>query len=140
MSRVDGTVLALDFGTTKIGIAVGQTITRTARPLLTLKASKGVPKWEELDQLLKEWQPVALVVGRPLHMDGSSQEMTELADGFARKLEGRYHLPLFQVDERLSSHEAETILDETYGKQGYAPEDVDKLAASLILEGWLQQQ
>jgi putative Holliday junction resolvase len=140
MSAVDGTVLALDFGTTKIGIAVGQTITRTARPLVTLKANKGTPNWEELDQVLKEWQPVALVVGRPLHMDGTTQEMTELADAFALKLEQRYHLPLYQVDERLSSHEAEAILDEMHGKQRYPREDVDKLAASLILEGWLQQQ
>ena len=140
MNAVDGTVLALDFGTTKIGIAVGQTITRTARPLITLKAKRGVPNWEELDQVVKEWQPVALVVGRPLHMDGTTQEMTELADAFARKLQQRYPLPLFQVDERLSSHEAETILDEMYGKDRYPREDVDKLAASLILEVWLQQQ
>jgi putative Holliday junction resolvase len=140
MSQVEGTVLSLDFGTNKIGIAVGQTITRTARPLATIKAHKGRPDWEELDQLLKEWQPVALVVGRPLHMDGSTQEMTELADTFASQLEQRYHLPLFQEDERLSSHEAEAILDENYGRQQYAPEEVDKLAASLILEAWLQQQ
>jgi putative Holliday junction resolvase len=140
MSQVEGTVLGIDFGTSKIGFAVGQTITRTARPLITLKASDGQPQWEELDRLLKEWQPVALVVGRPLHMDGSTQEMTDLADAFASQLEQRYHLPLFQVDERLSSHEAEVMLDESYGKQQYPAEEVDKLAASLILEAWLQQQ
>lgn len=140
MNAIEGTVLGVDFGTSKIGLAVGQTITRTARPLLTLQADRGTPRWEELDRIIKEWQPVALVVGRPLHMDGSTQEMTELADGFAEQLRKRYHLPLYPVDERLSSHEAESILEETHGKQGYTPQDVDKLAASLILEAWLQQQ
>ncbi|MDH5183470.1 MAG: Holliday junction resolvase RuvX [Gammaproteobacteria bacterium] len=140
MSTLSGTVIGMDFGTSKIGIAVGQTITQTSRPLLTIKSKKGKPNWAELDQIIKEWQPVALVVGRPVHMDGTEQEMTEKADKFARQLEQHYRLPLFQIDERLSSHEAESLLDEAYGKQHYAREEVDKLAASLILQTWLQQQ
>jgi len=140
MSKVSGTVIGFDFGTNKIGIAVGQTITQTARPLITIKAKKGKPNWAELDQIIKEWQPVALVVGRPVHMDGTEQEMTEKADKFTRQLQNQYRLPLFQTDERLSSHEAESLLDDEYGKNRYAPEEVDKLAASLILQGWLQQQ
>ena len=96
MSKVSGTVIGFDFGTTKIGIAIGQTITQTARPLITIKAKKGKPNWAELDQIIKEWQPVALVVGRPVHMDGTEQEMTEKADKFTRQLQNQYHLPLFQ--------------------------------------------
>ncbi|MDH5361552.1 MAG: Holliday junction resolvase RuvX [Gammaproteobacteria bacterium] len=140
MSTISGTVIGMDFGTRKIGIAVGQTFTQTARPLQTIKAKNGKPDWSELDRILKEWQPVALVVGRPVHMDGTEQEMTEKADRFARQLEHRYRVPLFQADERLSSHEAESLLDEEFGKQQYAREEVDKLAASLILQAWLKQQ
>lgn len=140
MNNISGTIIGIDFGTGKIGIAVGQTITQTARPLITIKAKKGKPNWAELDQIINQWQPVALVVGRPVHMDGTEQEMTERADKFARQLEQHYRLPLFQTDERLSSHEAESLLDEAYGKQHYAREEVDKLAASLILQTWLQQQ
>ncbi|MBD3670279.1 MAG: Holliday junction resolvase RuvX [Gammaproteobacteria bacterium] len=140
MSRPQGAVMGLDYGTKKIGLAIGQTITRTSRPLATIKARDGKPDWEALDRLIKEWQPVALVVGRPLHMDGSEQEMTRRADKFANRLEQRYRLPLFRVDERLSSQEAENLLDEMHGKGLYADDEVDRMAASLFLETWLQQQ
>ncbi|MBD3609978.1 MAG: Holliday junction resolvase RuvX [Gammaproteobacteria bacterium] len=140
MTELSGTILGFDFGTKKIGIAIGQTITATANPLQTITAKDGKPNWQELQQLIDQWQPVALVVGRPVHMDGSEQPLTKMADKFANRLRQHYKLPVIQTDERLSSQEAEALLDELHGKNRYDASEVDKMAASLILQSWLQQR
>ncbi len=123
--------MAFDFGMGKIGVAVGQKVTRSANPLTILRARDGIPNWDELGALIKEWQPGQLVVGLPLNMDGTPSEMSRLAEKFSRKLHGRYNLPCDTTDERLSSFEAAE----------YAEKDqqVDAIAAKLILETWLSQ-
>lgn len=128
--------LGFDFGSKRIGVAVGQELTRSARALVTLNNRNGAPDWEAITRLITEWQPAAMVVGLPLNLDGSDHEVTRLARRFGNRLSGRYNLPVYTMDERLSSAEAEAQLAE----QGrYEKADIDKLAAQLILQGWLEQ-
>lgn len=131
------TLLGFDFGTKRIGVAVGQELTCSARALITLNSRDGAPDWEAISRLIAEWQPAALVVGLPLNLDGSDHEITRLARRFGNRLRGRYNLPVYTIDERLSSAEAEALL----AAQGrYEKEDVDKVAAQIILQSWLEQQ
>ncbi|HHL45684.1 MAG TPA: Holliday junction resolvase RuvX [Gammaproteobacteria bacterium] len=134
-----GCILGFDYGQRRIGIAVGQTLTRTAQALTTLQSRDGKPDWKAIQQLLEEWRPVRLIVGLPLHLDGEEQEITHAARRFANQLHGRFGLPVSHADERLSSVEAEQILTETQGAGRYDKQAIDKLAAQLILQGWLEQ-
>jgi len=132
-------LLGFDYGTRQIGVAVGQMITGQARELCVLKAQNGVPDWQQIEALLKEWQPDALVVGLPLNMDGSPSEMSERAEKFARRLHGRYQLPVHTHDERLTTYEAKGQRLAQSQRGGYRERPVDALAAALLLEGWLEQ-
>ncbi len=87
---MSGTLLAFDFGTKSIGVAIGQRITGTARPLTAIKANDGTPDWTQFEKLLKEWQPELVVVGLPLNMDGTNQPLTDRARKFANRLHGRF--------------------------------------------------
>ncbi|MBE0510339.1 MAG: Holliday junction resolvase RuvX [Chromatiales bacterium] len=129
-------LLGFDFGSKRIGVAVGQELTGTARELLTLNNRDGAPDWAAISRLLAEWQPDALVVGLPLNLDGSDHDVSRMARRFGNRLRGRYNLPVFHIDERLSSSEAEALLS---GQGRFDKADVDKLAARLILESWLNQ-
>jgi len=132
------TVLGFDFGKQRIGVAVGQRITGTASPLQTLQSKNGKPDWEAIGKLVGEWQPGALVVGMPRNMDGSEHELTKIITRFGNQLHGRYGLPVHYVDERLSSREAALSL-----APGVARRDkgaIDRVAAQLILQTWLDQQ
>lgn len=131
------TLLGFDYGTSKIGVAVGQMLTRTATPLTTLLSVKSKPDWDRINQLIHEWQPEALVVGLPLKLDDSATEMTEPARKFARQLQGRYQLPVHMADERLSSREAWSRIG---GKAVHNVRQIDAMAAKLILETWLSVQ
>jgi len=136
-----GTTLAFDYGTRRIGVAVGDCIHATASALLTLKARDGVPPWNELDALVAEWQPVTLVVGIARHADGNESTMGTLARTFAATLEERYGLPVELVDESLTSRAADAELRELR-KSGLLPrrvrpDDSDRIAARLILEAWM---
>jgi putative holliday junction resolvase len=106
----DGTVLAFDFGSRRIGVAVGEMMLGTARPLTTISAEGNDARFAAIAKLIAEWQPDRLVVGLPLSLDGEVQEMTERCRRFARQLEGRYRLPVTLVDERLTSTEADERL------------------------------
>ena len=132
------TLLGFDYGTKRIGVAVGQDITRTVTPLTTLHSQNNKPDWDAISKLITEWQPDRLVVGLPLHLDGSVQALTESVQRFGNQLKGRYNLPVEMVDERLTSHEAETELAARGGETAKA--DIDALAAALILQSWLDQQ
>ena len=103
---MSGTFLSFDFGTKSIGVAVGQRITGTARPLPALKAQDGKPDWNIIEKLLKEWQPEAVIVGLPLNMDGTEQPLTARARNFANKIHGRFGVKITLHDERLSTVEA----------------------------------
>lgn len=142
MNILTGTVLGFDYGNTRIGVAVGQTVTRTASPLPTLSAQHGQPDWSQIGALIAEWQAVALVVGLPANMDGTPSEMTKAACRFARQLEGRFALPVHLIDERLSSHAAEERLADSHlsKKRRRDKRSVDAVAAQIILETWLNDR
>lgn len=131
------TLLAFDFGRKRIGVAVGQSVTGTAAPLATLVARDGQPDWEEVEHIITTWQPAALVVGLPCHLDGTEQDITTEARRFARRLESRYGLPVHLVDERLTSYEAERWVEEQRMSNTI---DVDQIAAQIILQNWFDQR
>lgn len=130
-------VLGFDFGMKRIGVAVGQTISMQASTLKTLKAKDGVPNWQELESLIKEWQPHELVVGLPLNLDGSMQQITFAAKKYAKKLRARYDLVVHEEDERLSTVEARAMLFDEGGYQALKKAEVDSLAAVVITQQWL---
>jgi len=130
-TREINTLLCFDFGTKRIGVAVGQFITQTATPLQTVKNKNKRPDWDHIKRLIDEWQPDALIVGVPLNMMGEMQEMTVASEKFMRQLHGRFHLPVYDVDERLSSFEAAQRTGKTT--------DLDPVAAQAILETWFAE-
>ena len=130
------TVLAFDFGTKSIGCAVGQSITGTAQALPAFKAQNGIPDWTQIERCLKEWKPTCLVVGLPLNMDGTEQELTLLARKFANRLHGRFGLPVKLQDERLTTTEARAEIFSRGGYKALNKSKVDGISACLILESW----
>ena len=136
MSAGPETLLAFDYGEKHIGVAVGQTLTGTANPLETIRVTGSRPDWSAITRVVDTWQPDALVVGLPLNMDGSEQEMTDLARRFGRQLEGRFGMPVHLVDERLSTREARNRLQQ----DGRADLGADPVSAQIILEDWFSSQ
>jgi putative Holliday junction resolvase len=128
------TLLGFDYGKHRIGIAVGQDITGTATALCTLACHDGRPDWGNISRLIAEWTPAALVVGLPLHADGSDSTTTVAARRFAGELEARYQLPVYSMDERLSSHAATELLRDAPEKNR---DGIDAVAARIILQNWL---
>ncbi|MCJ8316348.1 Holliday junction resolvase RuvX [Idiomarina sp.] len=131
------TIIGFDFGTKSIGVAVGQSVTGTASPLSALKAKDGIPNWDAIEQLFKEWQPERLVVGLPLNMDGSEQPLTQRAKKFGNRLHGRFGLPVSFQDERLTSTAAREELFNSGGYKKLEKGLVDSQAALLIVEDFL---
>ena len=132
------TYLGFDFGTKKIGVAVGQTDTSSASPLQTIRSINQTPNWDVIGQLIREWQPVGLVVGISRQQDGTDNPVTPRMLKFCRQLDGRYALPVYQQDETLSTFEAKQLLfDEVSLGAAKLWEVQDQLAAQLILQSWL---
>lgn len=123
------TYLGFDFGLSRIGVAVGQSVTGTANPLVVLKARDGIPDWGIIEKLIREWKPARVIVGLPLNMDGTKSDMTALAEKFARKLHGRFGVAIAMADERLTSNAAKEYVEDG--------ELLDAIAAKLIIETWL---
>lgn len=134
----EGILLAFDYGTHFIGVAVGQELTGTATALTTVRSHNCKPDWKSIDSLVDQWRPSRLVVGLPLNMDGTEHDLTRAARRFGNQMAGRYNLPVEAVDERLTSIEAEQILSAAGGRPEKA--EVDKLAAQLILQTWLDER
>ncbi len=133
------TFMAFDYGLSRMGVAIGQTVTKTATPQSPLKAKDGQPKWDEIAKLIEQWQPDAFVVGLPLNMDGSLSDMAQRAIKFAKRLHGRFGKPYFLCDERLSSREAKEQVMAEQGYTNFGKVSVDGLAAQLILETFFSQ-
>lgn len=131
------TVMGFDFGTTTIGVAIGQTLTRTATPLTCLPARDGIPDWQLVERLVREWEPDAFVVGIPLNMDGTPTALAPHARKLGNRLKERFRKPWFDADERLSTREAWSEL-EARGKTKGGQRRVDDVAAALVLESWLE--
>lgn len=132
------TFLGFDFGNKKIGAAVGQLTTLTASPLQTIRSIHQKPDWEKITGLINEWRPSGLVVGISRQADGTDNAITPRMLKFSRQLEGRYRLPVYLVDESLTTFEAKLLLfDELNVRADKLWEVQDQLAAQLILQTWL---
>jgi putative Holliday junction resolvase len=131
-----GTVLSFDFGERRIGVAVGELQLRVAHPLVTIEAVANEVRFARIEALLKEWQPVLLLVGLPLALDGTDHAMTALARRFAQRLQGRYGIETRLVDERFTSVEAERQAGDLGLDRRKSRSRVDQLAAKLILESY----
>jgi putative Holliday junction resolvase len=131
-----GTVLGFDFGTKRIGIAVGETLTGIASPLGAIEGEANDTRFTAIAKYVEEWKPVGFVVGRPRHGDGSEHAVARLAEKFARRLRERHKLPVVFVDETLSSATAEA---ELRGRRTRAARttDIDAMAAAIILQSFL---
>ena len=133
------TVLGLDYGTKKMGVAVGQTLTRTAMGIGVIPVKQRQPDWAQLDTLVQRWKPGAFVIGMPYNMDGSESPMSEAARQFALTVSARYDRHCHTIDERLSTREAREITrenNERIGKKHNDRAKVDAMAAQLLLESW----
>ena len=129
------TALAFDYGTQRIGVAFGQSISSTAKAVTILKAKDGVPDWDQIQKLIDEWKPGLLVVGLPYNLDGTESKLLTQAIKFARRLNGRFNLPSFGIDERLSSKAAiEKVVKDSHGNKNQTA--IDDIAAQIILESW----
>ena len=134
-----GVYLGFDFGYKRIGVAVGQSVTGSAKPLKTEPAKEGVPDWRSIANLVQSWKPQALIVGLPTCIDGSEQYTTAAAKQFATELMTRFHLPVHLVDERLTTVEARAHLFEQGGYRKIKKTPIDSIAACIILEQWLHE-
>jgi putative Holliday junction resolvase len=128
-ARIPQSLLAFDFGTRRIGVATGNAFLKSAEALRHIAADSDALRFAAIEKLIKEWQPDALVIGVPFHPDGAEHAMTLAARRFGRQLKGRFRLPVYEVDERYTSVEAESL----------GARDVDSTSAALILEQYFRE-
>lgn len=129
-------VLGFDFGTRRIGVAVGNELLASARELDPLAARDGIPDWQQVARLVEEWRPDLFVVGLPLTADGEEQPMSTRARKFGKRLFGRFGVPCEMVDERGSTGEAKVIARERGHRGSWKDDGVDGISAVLIVERW----
>ena len=130
--------MSFDYGTEKIGIAIGQSISSTAEPLTIIRAKDGIPNWSQITSLIESWRPNFFVVGLPYNLDGSDSKLLQRALKFAQRLNGRFNIPTFGIDERLSSEAAK----EKYkigNPKNTVRKEIDDVAAQIILETWFSE-
>ena len=134
------TVIAFDFGLKRTGVAIGNTLTGSASPECTLISLHDKPDWDKISQLVTEWQPTQFVVGLPVEEEGQSNPLLKRVERFCNQLNGRYNLPVDQENEQFSSIEASerlTLQRQSGRKQKVTKDEIDKIAASIILERWM---
>jgi len=139
-ARATGTVLAFDFGTRRIGVAIGEILLGQARALTTIASEENAKRFAAIAGLIAEWQPSHLIVGLPTSPDGSEHEMTRRCRRFSRQIESRFGLPVTLVDERFSSSEAEVRLAEEGLNWQSRKQRVDAVAAQIILQDYFDAQ
>ena len=128
-------IMAFDFGTQKMGMAVGQSLIESANPLALFPMKDGIPNWDELLKIVKQYQPNLFLVGLPLNMDETESELSTRARKFARRLRHQTNIETLMVDERLTTREARGEL-ESYHAQGRKKVSADSIAAALFIESW----
>lgn len=133
------TLLGFDFGTKSIGVAIGQEVTGTASPLEALPARDGIPNWDSIEALYQQWAPQLVVVGLPLNMDGTKQQVTFAAQKFANRLHAKFKVPVQTIDERLTTVDAKSRLFELGGYKKLSKGKVDSVSACLIIESYFEQ-
>ena len=133
------TIIGFDFGKKYIGVAVGQELTGSASPLGSIKANDGIPNWDSLASYLTEWQPDFIVVGLPLNMDGSEQQLTIDAKKFGNRVAGRFGIKVEFQDERLTTADAKEQLFNRGGFKNLKKDNIDAESARLIIESFFEQ-
>lgn len=131
-------ILGFDFGTKYIGVAIGQELTGTARPLGSIKANDGIPNWDNISHYLNEWQPDLVVVGLPLNMDGTEQPMTKSAKKFGNRIHGRFGIQVAFQDERLTTADAKAQLFQQGGYKNLKKDNIDAQSAVIIIESYFE--
>lgn len=139
-AAAQGTVLAFDFGEKRIGVAHGETTLRQAHPLSVIKGEANAERFAAIAALIREWQPVRLVVGMPLSLDGEPHAMSARCTRFANQLRGRFGLPVDYAEERLSSFEAGELLRESGHDARSARQHIDAVAAQVILQSYFDSR
>ena len=137
-TKAPKSLLGFDFGTKSIGVATGQMITATAQPINAIKANDGIPNWDIVEKVIKEWQPDLVVVGLPLNMDGTEQPITKRAKTFANRLNGRFGVKTALQDERLTTASAKEFIFDRGGYKALDKGKIDSVSAALILESWME--
>ena len=136
-------VLGFDYGDKRIGLATGQTITGTATPLKTIRQVHGNPDWDAIAAEIEQWKPQALVVGMPYYSGGPGDDkenrMTRRVRQFCYELGKRFQLPVYDIDESLSSREAEASVKQDMKIGQHNKHEIDRMAAAIILQRWLDQ-
>ena len=132
------TIMSFDYGTEKIGIAIGRSISSTAEPLTIIRAKDGIPNWSKITGLIESWRPNYFVVGLPYNLDGSDSKLLQRVLKFAQRLNGRFNIPTFGVDERLSSKAATEKL-KAGNPKNWVRKEIDDVAAQIILETWFSE-
>lgn len=136
--------IGFDYGTKRIGVAIGDLLLYTARPLTTVRNINGTPDWPTIDPLVEEWKPSQLIVGWPLTEDGEEQPLCNHVNGFIKMLKKQYAIPVSTCDERFSSNAAQQLIkglrQSGQRKRKTQHSDVDSVAAALILESWFDSQ
>lgn len=135
-----GTILAFDFGTKRIGVAVGETAVGLAHPLTTIAGEKSHQRFAAIQTLIEEWHPALVVVGLPLHADGTSHNLTSSVRRFAKQLEGRFGVPAEFIDERFTTHSATEALSGAGVKARGHRKVRDQVAAQIILQCYFDQR
>jgi putative Holliday junction resolvase len=138
VKKIEGNILSFDFGEKRIGVAVGNSITKSSHPLKTINTYKNTERYKLIELLLKTWKPVNLVIGYPLNEDGTLSKMSLLAKKFAVKLKNKYNIPIIMIDERFTSFEADLELkkfEKNFKKRKVV---VDQVAAMIILNSFFQ--
>lgn len=134
--KTSKTFIGFDFGKKYIGVAVGQELTSSATPLGSIKAKEGIPNWDNLKQYISEWQPDLVVVGLPLNMDGSEQQLTRDARKFGNRVSSQCNIQVVFQDERLTTADAKERLFAQGGYRNLKKDNIDALSAVLIIESY----
>ena len=137
--NTDKNILAFDFGEKKIGVAVGNSITKNAHPLETIRDLKKIDRIQTIDRILKEWNPGLIVVGLPLNEDGSNSKMTELAKKFAKNIQNQFKIDTILIDERFTSVEAKILIRNSTKNISKGKKFIDQVAAQIILDSYFER-
>ena len=138
LKKIEGNILSFDFGEKRIGVAIGNSITKSSHPLETINTSKNTERYKLIELLIKTWEPIKLVIGYPLNDDGTLSKMSLLAKKFGMKLMNKYNIPITMIDERFTSSEADLELkkfEKNFKKRKIV---VDQVAAMIILDSFFQ--
>ena len=135
----EGNIIGFDFGQKRIGVAIGNNISKSAQALITIESASNNQKFEAIQKIMDEWQPVSIVVGVPFNVDGSEHKVTNLCKKFAKQLEQKYALPIYLIDERYTSIEASYEIQDKKIDLKKRKLLIDQIAAKIILQSYLDQ-